>query len=102
MDRPDRYRLDTRMEYKTPIPASATTDVRAKVENKLLTGTDCANKGLCQMSVALDNSGPRRKRATGSVLEITFEVVPGDNGELKIEEFVNTGKGQTDFKIFVT
>ena len=83
----------TTMGYDT-VPSSSETDVKTKIKNELSSRTDCANKGLCQVDVSLDNSGTRRKRDTGSVLQITFDVVPGNSGELKIDEYVDSGTGK--------
>ena len=94
MNPPSKYKLDTSMEYETKVPSSSATDVKSKIENELSSRTDCVNKGLCLVDVSLDNSGARRKRDTGSVLQITFDVVPGNSGELKIDEYVDSGIGK--------
>ena len=102
VDRPNRYRLDTSMEYETQVPSSSATDVKSKIESELSARTDCVNKGLCQVDVSLDNSGSRRKRDTGSVLQITFDVVPGTSGELKIDEYVDSGMGKIGFGLDIS
>ena len=93
VSRPNRYQLNTSLEYETEVPSSSATDVKLAIEIKL-SNTDCFSKELCQVDVALD-SGSRRRRDTGSVLQITFEVVPGNDGELMVDEYVNTGNGET-------
>ena len=93
MGRPNSYRLETSVDYESPVPSSSTADVTSKVKNTVSANTDCVTKGLCTVAVSIDDSGSRRKRNTGSVLRITFEVVLGDNGELKINDYVGSGAG---------
>ena len=90
------------MEYETPVPSSSGNDVETKIENELSSRTDCVNRGLCQVDVSLDNSGSRRKRDTGSILQITFDVVPGNSGKLKIDEYVDSGTGKIGLRSFIT
>lgn len=87
---PRRYALESAVDYDTVIPSSAAIGVEQNVKDKLST-VDCLNAARCDATVSLDSSVTRRKRNTGSTLQIILEIVMGNDGELDLQNYVDTG-----------